>query len=157
MVRRIPTVADILSHRAGLPEHPYRFEQYLNWTAITCVARGTAQGYHALTYGGLTGELIARVDLKKRTVRQFTQDEIEFYIGLPANQEHRVSPLEFTDLQGIVNRSMLDVDYCGSKKNGTLRISTLVKELDTFFHDHYHHFFKICFIVLGFYNKTFDE
>jgi CubicO group peptidase (beta-lactamase class C family) len=60
---------------------------------------GTAHSYHALTYGWLAGELIRRVDPKKRTVGQFIQEEIankigiEFYVGLPAEEDYRVSPL----------------------------------------------------------------
>jgi CubicO group peptidase (beta-lactamase class C family) len=76
---------------------------------------GTAQGYHALTYGWLAGELIRRVDPKKRTLGQFIQNEvanrtqIEFYIGLLPKQENRVSPLDFTDVQATLNESMLNV------------------------------------------------
>ncbi|CAF3509216.1 unnamed protein product [Rotaria sp. Silwood1] len=101
------TVADILSHRAGLPFTSGPSEQIFNWTAMIHALEqqrplwppGTAHSYHALTYGWLTGELIRRVDPKKRTVGQFIQDEIanplqiEFYIGLPLEQDYRVSPL----------------------------------------------------------------
>ncbi|CAF2616817.1 unnamed protein product [Rotaria sp. Silwood2] len=61
---------------------------------------GTAHGYYALTYGWLAGELVRRVDPKKRTFGQFVRDEItyplqiEFYVGLPGEQEYRVSPIE---------------------------------------------------------------
>lgn len=102
------TVADILSHRAGLPTDSSPFEQYLNWTAMIRTLEqkqplwppGTAHGYHALTYGWLAGELVRRVDPLKRSLGQFIRDEIanplqiEFYIGLPSEQEHRVSPLD---------------------------------------------------------------
>ncbi|CAF5015401.1 unnamed protein product, partial [Rotaria sp. Silwood1] len=46
------------------------------------------------------GELVRRVDPKKRTFGQFVRDEIanplqiEFYIGLPSEPEYRVSPIE---------------------------------------------------------------
>ncbi|CAF4323348.1 unnamed protein product, partial [Adineta steineri] len=103
------TVADILSHRAGLPIEPGSPEQFVNWTAMIHFLEqqnplwppGTAYSYHTLTYGWLAGELIRRVDPKRRTVGQFIQDEIsnplqlEFYIGLPAQQDFRVSPLSF--------------------------------------------------------------
>ena len=55
-------------------------------------------GYHAYTYGWLAGELVRRVDPKRRSIGQFIRDEIleqtqsEFYIGLPAEYECRVSP-----------------------------------------------------------------
>lgn len=61
---------------------------------------GEAHGYHSLTYGWLAGELVRRVDPKKRTLGEFIRDEItkplqiEFYIGLPFKEEYRVSPLD---------------------------------------------------------------
>jgi CubicO group peptidase (beta-lactamase class C family) len=104
------TVADILSHRAGLPVDalpPGPFEKYYNWTEVIHSLEqqqplwppGTNHGYHALTYGWLAGELVRRVDLMNRSLGQFIRDEIanpiqiEFYIGLPSEQENRVSPL----------------------------------------------------------------
>lgn len=101
------TVADILSHRAGLAYDSWTIEQIVNWTEMIHLLEdekplwppGTAHSYHALTYGWLAGELIRRVDPKNRTLGQFIQDEIakkidiEFYIGLPIEEEYRVSPL----------------------------------------------------------------
>lgn len=102
------TVAHILSHRAGLPIYdPPSFEQYYNWTAMVRAMEqarplwvpGTAHGYHAVTYGWLAGELVRRVDPRKRSIGQFIREDIaqpsniEFYIGLPAQEEYRVSPL----------------------------------------------------------------
>ncbi|CAF3781913.1 unnamed protein product [Rotaria socialis] len=61
---------------------------------------GTAHDYHPLTYGWLADELVRRVDPKNRTFGQWVRDEItnplqiEFYIGLPLEQEYRVSPIE---------------------------------------------------------------
>lgn len=104
------TVADIMSHRAGLLTDTSPFEQHLNWTAMIHTLEkqeplwtpGTAHGYHALTYGWLAGELVRRVDPQKRSFGQFIRDEItkplniEFYVGLPPAEEYRVSPLFFT-------------------------------------------------------------
>lgn len=115
------TVTDILSHRAGLPNDPAAIDQFFNWTAMIHLLEqeapvwpsGTAQGYHALTFGWLAGELIRRVDPKKRSLGQFIQDEIarrvalEFYIGLPSDKENCVSPLIFQDNVGILNKSQL--------------------------------------------------
>lgn len=115
------TVAEILSHRAGLPSDTATFEQFLNWTAMIQSLEqrrpewppGTQQVYHALTYGWLAGELVVRVDPLNRTFGQFVRDEIatplelEFYIGLPPDQEYRVSPL-----------------YLKSNENGTSNDST---------------------------------
>ncbi|CAF3870749.1 unnamed protein product [Rotaria magnacalcarata] len=100
-------VSDILSHRAGLPDINEPFEMYVNWTVMIHKLEkmapswppGSAYGYHALTYGWLAGELIRRVDPKKRSLGQFVKEEIsdliniDFSIGLPENREHLVSPL----------------------------------------------------------------
>lgn len=105
------TLADIMSHRAGLPSISEPFEQFWNWTAmIQTLERmsplwppGSAYGYHAFTYGWLAGELIRRVDSKKRSFGQFIREEIvdpinvEFFIGLPLEHEHRVSPVKLSD------------------------------------------------------------
>lgn len=118
------TVADILSHRAGLPVELGSNEDMLNWTTMIHLLEqqqplwppGTAHSYHALTYGWLAGELIRRVDPKKRTVGQFIKDEIadplgiEFYVGLPLEENSRVSPLTL-DLESLrtMNDSMQDL------------------------------------------------
>jgi CubicO group peptidase (beta-lactamase class C family) len=58
---------------------------------------GTAHGYHAITYGYLVGEVVRRISGK--SLGTFWQEEIaqplglEFWIGLPPEQEHRVAPL----------------------------------------------------------------
>ena len=58
---------------------------------------GTAHGYHAVSYGSLVGEVVRRVT--GRTLGTYFAEEIaqplglEFWIGLPEEQEHRVSPL----------------------------------------------------------------
>ncbi|CAF3454960.1 unnamed protein product [Rotaria socialis] len=105
------TVADILSHRSGLPDTSSPLEQYLNWTAMIKELEkqtpvwppGSTHGYHALTYGWLAGELVRRTDPKKRSFGQFIREEIsnplslEFYIGLPLGLERRVSPIELSE------------------------------------------------------------
>ncbi|CAF4941284.1 unnamed protein product, partial [Rotaria socialis] len=78
------TVADILSHRSGLPLDFSPFEHYLNWTTMVNKLEqqnplwppGTAHGYHTVTYGWLAGELVRRVDPKGRTLGEFIRDEI---------------------------------------------------------------------------------
>ncbi|CAF4636607.1 unnamed protein product, partial [Rotaria socialis] len=101
------TVVDILSHRAGLTLDNYPMERILNWTVMVHTleqrepqwSSGTAHDYHPLTYDWLADELVRRVDPKNRTlIGQWVRDEIanplqiEFYIGLPLEQEYRVSP-----------------------------------------------------------------
>ncbi len=101
------TVAQLLSHQCGLigPDVPVTLAEALDWKTITAMLAdtkpdwpiGTAHGYHALTYGWLAGELIRRAD--GRSPGQFVADEIagplgvELWIGLPEEQEPRVSPI----------------------------------------------------------------
>jgi CubicO group peptidase (beta-lactamase class C family) len=77
----------------------------LDWQTVTAALAaehpvwepGTAHGYHALTYGWLVGEVVRRVD--GRSLGQFFADEVanplglDFWIGLPEDQERRVSRL----------------------------------------------------------------
>jgi len=102
------TVADLLSHRAGLPgftrESGIGGAEMLDWSACTEALAamaplwqpGTAMMYHSVTFGWLVGEVIRRVS--GRSVGTFLADEIagplglDLWIGLPAEQEHRVVP-----------------------------------------------------------------
>ncbi len=58
---------------------------------------GTAHGYHAVTYGWLVGEVVRRITGK--SLGTFFADEVagplglEFWIGLPDEQQGRVAPL----------------------------------------------------------------
>ena len=89
-------VSDFVCHRAamhgfqgGVPQFDYR--HWDQWTEALAQQRpfrepGTTQGYHALTYGWLVGELIRRID--GRSVGQYFREEIaepfnlDFKIGL---------------------------------------------------------------------------
>jgi CubicO group peptidase (beta-lactamase class C family) len=101
------TVAQLLSHQLGLftVDGPITIAEALDWKTVTERLAdtapdwpiGTAHGYHAITYGWLAGELIRRVD--GRTPGRFVAEEIsgplglELWIGLPEEQESRVSPM----------------------------------------------------------------
>ncbi|HSO96543.1 MAG TPA: serine hydrolase domain-containing protein [Acidimicrobiia bacterium] len=103
---RIP-VSDLLSHQAGLAwvDEPLTLEEALSWDPmIHALERqaphwepGTAQGYHAVTYGYLVGELVRRIT--GRTIGTYFHDEIaepldlDFWIGLPEREEPRVARL----------------------------------------------------------------
>ena len=83
-------VSDFLCHRAamhgfqgGVPQFDYR--EWDRWTEALAQqqpfrAPGTTQGYHALTYGWLVGELIRRID--GRSVGQYFREEIAEPFGL---------------------------------------------------------------------------
>ncbi len=103
------TVAQLLSHQCGLytVDGDISLAEALDWGTITSRLADTAprwsigaqHGYHALTYGWLAGELVRRVDPQGRSLGAFVRDEIvdrvgaELWIGLPAEHEHRVSPM----------------------------------------------------------------
>ncbi len=97
----------LLSHRSGLPavDVPLTPAELYAWDPIVDALAaqkpywepGTKHGYHAVTYGYLVGELVRRITGK--SIGAFFKDEIadplgaEFYIGLPASEEPRVSKL----------------------------------------------------------------
>ncbi len=101
------TVADLLSHRAGLAwtDGSLSLEEALAWDpVIEALERqapswppGSAHGYHATTYGWLVGEVVRRVS--GRSLGTYLREEIggplgaEFFVGLPGSEEPRVARL----------------------------------------------------------------
>lgn len=101
------TVRMLLNHQAGLPaiRKPVPEGKFFDWEWVIAALEderlfwepGTSAGYHALTFGFLVGELIRRVSGK--SLGTFVRDEIagplslDFWIGLPDSEHHRVSPL----------------------------------------------------------------
>ncbi len=97
----------LLNHQAGLPAVREDLPQgaYADWELMVDVLAkeepfwepGTRNGYHALTYGWLVGEVIRRVSGK--SLGTFFRDEIaqplglDFWIGLPEDKEARVAPM----------------------------------------------------------------
>jgi CubicO group peptidase (beta-lactamase class C family) len=97
----------LLCHKAGLPyiDAHLELEDLLAWhPAVEALAAmtplwepGTAHGYHAVTYGWLVGEVVRRITGK--SLGTFFADEVaaplglEFWIGLPDEQQGRVAPL----------------------------------------------------------------
>jgi CubicO group peptidase (beta-lactamase class C family) len=97
----------LLSHRAGLAglREQMPVEALWNWDAMpTALAAqepwwepGTANGYHAITYGHLVGEVVRRA--AGTTIGAFFRDEVakplgvDFHIGLPASEDARVADL----------------------------------------------------------------
>jgi CubicO group peptidase (beta-lactamase class C family) len=100
------TVRLLLSHQAGIPalREPLKPGALLDWEYMTegLAAEapfwppGTRQGYHALTFGHLVGELVRRVS--GRPLGAFFREEIagplglDFHLGLPEQDEGRVAP-----------------------------------------------------------------
>ncbi|SHF63047.1 serine hydrolase domain-containing protein [Streptoalloteichus hindustanus] len=116
---RIP-VRWLLTHQAGLPVLDERvpLAEALRWDPVVEALAaqrpvwepGTAHGYHALTYGWLVGEVVRRIT--GRSLGSFLREEIaapldlDFWIGLPAAEHHRVSRAiswEMEDLKASVD------------------------------------------------------
>ncbi len=101
------TTRQLLSHTAGLAgiRQPLPTEALYDWARMTEVLAaeapwwepGTANGYHALTYGHLVGEVIRRISGK--TPGAFFREEVaaplgaDFHIGLPESEDSRVADM----------------------------------------------------------------
>jgi CubicO group peptidase (beta-lactamase class C family) len=97
----------LLSHRAGLAaiRPPLPAEALYDWRRMTDTLAaeapwwepGTANGYHAITFGYLVGELIRRIT--GVTPGTFLRREIaqplgaDFHVGLPATEDRRVAEM----------------------------------------------------------------
>jgi CubicO group peptidase (beta-lactamase class C family) len=101
------TTRQLLSHTAGLAaiRQPLSTEVLYDWGRMIEVLAaeapwwepGTANGYHALTYGHLVGEVIRRISGKTPGV--FFREEVaaplgaDFHIGLPESEDSRVADM----------------------------------------------------------------
>src|SRR5690242_18947042 len=100
-------VHHLLSHRAGLEwvDAPLSLEDAQAWEPMIHALEqqapvwdpGSEHGYHAVTYGYLVGELVRRVS--GHSIGTYFREEIaeplgiDFWIGLPEEQESRTAPL----------------------------------------------------------------
>jgi CubicO group peptidase (beta-lactamase class C family) len=101
-------VRDVVAHTARLPgiDTEVGYDEYTDVARMTAILAAQPQSedpraascYHALTYGWLCGGLLRRAD--GRSVGRFFAEEVagplglELWIGLPQEQEARVSTLE---------------------------------------------------------------
>jgi CubicO group peptidase (beta-lactamase class C family) len=97
----------LLTHQAGVPvlDQPIALADALAWHPMTEALAaqtpswtpGTEHGYHAVTFGWLVGEVVRRVC--GQSLGTFFRTEIaeplglDFWIGLPKTEHHRVSRL----------------------------------------------------------------
>ncbi|CAH1796225.1 unnamed protein product [Owenia fusiformis] len=116
------TLRTYLSHQAGLITVDVPFSQKLlksNWQeAGRILARqkpvwepGTRHGYHMFTIGLYLDQLVRRVDSKQRSLSQYFQEEIakpfgiDFFIGLPLEENHRCARMYKRELSQIFTQS----------------------------------------------------
>jgi CubicO group peptidase (beta-lactamase class C family) len=103
------TVRHVLSHEAGIPQIRDQIDdprELGDWDHMVSIMEGleplwepgTANGYHAFTFGFLVGETLRRID--GRDVPTFLRDELAgpleldgLFIGTPASQHHRIAPV----------------------------------------------------------------
>ena len=97
----------LLSHQAGLAGivEPMPTEAWYDWERITAALAaqaplwepGTVSGYHGVTFGHLVGEVVRRIS--GRSLGTFFREEValplgaDFWIGLPASEDHRVAEM----------------------------------------------------------------
>jgi CubicO group peptidase (beta-lactamase class C family) len=100
-------VSHLMAHSAGLSgwREKISTEDLYDWGKVTSLLAaqaplwepGTRSGYHAITQGYLIGEVVRRITGK--TIGTFFREEIagplgaDFWIGLPASEDHRVADL----------------------------------------------------------------
>jgi len=99
------TLADLLTHRAGLPafDRPVTAAEAADPAAMAArLARqhpewqpGTVHGYHAFTFGWLVGEYVRRHT--GRTVGEYVRDHLgdELWIGAPPAAAQQAARVEF--------------------------------------------------------------
>jgi CubicO group peptidase (beta-lactamase class C family) len=127
--KELVTVRQLLSHQAGLAalSDPLPDGGLCDWDLVVDLLAkqeplwepGTRNGYHALTFGHLVGELVRRID--GRSIGTFFRDEVagplglDFWIGLPEEIEPRVAPIiafdipdDITQLPVFFQRALTD-------------------------------------------------
>lgn len=135
------TIRHLLTHSAGLHRIRSvidRADRMLDWDFMTdALARaapayepGTANGYHAFTYGWLVGEVIRRVSGKP--LQRFVQEEVAspfgfdgLFLGCPPEEQHRVAPLKPMGHLGIGPAPLRELQVMAGEQLG--RLASLVR------------------------------
>ena len=101
------TLAQALSHQAGLPGYPEEmepsdwFDRELMESRFAAMAPmwplGEGSGYHPISYGVIADAVVRRADVKGRTVGAILREEIcgprgiDFHIGVPESEHERAA------------------------------------------------------------------
>ena len=124
------TVGMLMSHQAGICSPETRnVDDYYNQNLMAeklagmtpIWEPGTASGYHSMTFGWLTSELILRVTGKSLGTffREEVGDryEIDFFIGLPESEDHRVAELVPFDIVRNENSEQQKIKLTDAQKS----------------------------------------
>ena len=124
------TVGMLMSHQAGICSPETRnVDDYYNQNLMAeklagmtpIWEPGTASGYHSMTFGWLTSELILRVTGKSLGTffREEVGDryEIDFFIGLPESEDHRVAELVPFDIVRNENSEQQQIKLTDAQKS----------------------------------------
>jgi CubicO group peptidase (beta-lactamase class C family) len=125
------TVADLLSHRAGLAwvDGTMTIEEVYAWDPVVKALEhqrpswppGTTHGYHAVTFGWLVGEVVRRVTGK--SLGAYLREDItgpleaDFYVGLPESQVARVARL-ITIVESMTRKDLGELGGAGGSAPG---------------------------------------
>ena len=132
------TIGMLMSHQAGICSPETRnVEDYYNQSLMAeklagmtpIWEPGTASGYHSMTFGWLTSELILRVTGKSLGTffreEVGDQHEIDFFIGLPESEDHRVAELVPFDIVRNENSEQQQVELTDAQKSQRNSAGTL--------------------------------
>ena len=132
------TVGMLMSHQAGICSPETRnVDDYYNQNLMAeklagmtpIWEPGTASGYHSMTFGWLTSELILR--LTGKSLGTFFREEvgdrhdIDFFIGLPESEDHRVAELVPFDIVRNENSEQQQVELTDAQKSQRNSAGTL--------------------------------
>lgn len=131
------SVAQLLSHQAGIcgPRERLEMEELYDWDGLCAVLAaqwpfwqpGTANGYHAVVFGHIAGEVARRVTGCKKSLGQLFAEKVadplgagqDYYIGLPEAEDHRVAEMipvsgseQLGSGMGGSGKRMNDAMYC---------------------------------------------
>ena len=132
------TIGMLMSHQAGICSPETRnVDDYYNQNLMAeklagmtpIWEPGTASGYHSMTFGWLTSELILRVTGKSLGTffreEVGDQHEIDFFIGLPESEDHRVAELVPFDIVRNENSEQQQVKLTDAQKSQRNSAGTL--------------------------------
>jgi len=132
------TVGMLMSHQAGICSPETRnVDDYYNQNLMSKKLAGmtpiwepgTASGYHSMTFGWLTSELILRVTGKSLGTffREEVGDlhEIDFFIGLPESEDYRVAELVPFEIVRNENSEQQKIELTDAQKSQRNSAGTL--------------------------------